>query len=460
MADWQPSTALGSAVWTAGFSYDPAQDIIYSRMDALQRKLGYAYAYDAAALLGISAVIDCEPIFFDYGGKHWMIELWKGQYGLETGCEVGVYTRTIESHPSPVYQLLDAALGTRPDAGAPSHNLFYDCADDSHMLDLSLTLHRNGQPLFSRGPEKHWWLTGFKWGVLSRPEELAVDISIGFPDGGMRQAFEGALRARGYPNIQASGNTVSFRFERPFSRQPRDTPPGLAYQVMQANARVVDAYRGLGFRTNDPNKVQADFLLITGLEILRLSDVYGRVAARLGVEIAKVGDYVVNVLTGFFGVAKQLVEEWFSGALRDLSAWVLSVQSSLGLTMDYGCVVEIDNRAGRSDLLRQSVRVDEGAYGVDPPQWIPKGEVGRFVMHDAKLQPTGSGGSVTYRYCTESFQAQTVTMAYSDPFGFWARNSASVSGGPFRLQARTTGDWSSSVPAQGHPLYVRCTTVN
>ena len=59
-----------------------------------------------------------------------MIELWKGQYGLESGCEIGVYTRPIGS-TGPGYALLDATVGQRPGDGAPSHNLFYDCAADT-----------------------------------------------------------------------------------------------------------------------------------------------------------------------------------------------------------------------------------------------------------------------------------------------------------------------------------------
>src|SRR5680860_227608 len=161
---WSPTSALAHAVYAAGFVYDPDQDIIYSRLDAPQRLFGYAYGYDVAAL-GMNAVIDCEPIFFDYDNKHWMIELWKGQYGLESGCEIGIYTRPIGS-TSLIYMLMDATVGQRPGDGLPSHNLFYDCAADADMLELSATLHRDGAPLLTRGPELHWWLTGFKWRVL------------------------------------------------------------------------------------------------------------------------------------------------------------------------------------------------------------------------------------------------------------------------------------------------------
>ena len=78
-------------------------------MYPLQRYFGYAYAYDAAAL-AMNAIIDCEPIFFDYAGKTWMIELWKGQYGLETGCEIGVYNR---DHRLLIIRVLDPGCDGR-----------------------------------------------------------------------------------------------------------------------------------------------------------------------------------------------------------------------------------------------------------------------------------------------------------------------------------------------------------
>src|SRR4051794_9572622 len=90
MATWAPSSVTAKAVVAAGFDFDPVGDIIYSRMDALQRKAGYCWNYDRAAPL-FDMIIDCEPIYFKYGGAKWMIELWKGQYGIMTGAEIGVY---------------------------------------------------------------------------------------------------------------------------------------------------------------------------------------------------------------------------------------------------------------------------------------------------------------------------------------------------------------------------------
>ena len=122
--------------------------------------------------------------------------------------------------------------------------------------------------------------------------------------------------------------------------------------------------------------------------------------------------------------------------------------------MNFSCIVEIDNRNGSSDLVRSSYRADYGSYGVDPPEWVPKGGVGRFVLHDTKMVPTGSEGSVAYKYSTPDFQTRVVNMAYNCPM--WSANTASVNGGAFQLQARSDGgNWQSSVPGGGRPLYVR-----
>jgi hypothetical protein len=250
---WTPKSDVAKAVHLAGFQYDPQQDIIFSRMDAWQREFGYAFAYDLAAPVTISAIIDCEPFFFHYDKKDWMIELWKGQYGLETGCEIGVYVSTRQQ------LLLDSTLGKRPHD--PANSRFFDCADDKERLKLSFTLNRNGVPLFSRGPEDHWWLTGFKWGVLSTPEELAMDLSITFPVAAMRKAFVAALEKAGYQNISMNAETVSFRFDKPTSMQPRLDPSCKVFvqSAWDNNSKIVKHYQYLKLSNNDPNQIPGEF---------------------------------------------------------------------------------------------------------------------------------------------------------------------------------------------------------
>ena len=257
MPQWSPSSPLANAVVLAGFSYDPQKDIIFSRKDALQRKFGYAYGYDALAFL-MNAVIDCEPIFFAFAGKTWMIELWKGQYGLMTGCEIGVYNRSPNN--SPHYALLDQFLGKREHDPNPSHNLFFDCARDSELLKMSLTLKRRGQKLFSRGPEKHWWLTGFKWGELSDPDDLSMDVEIWFADWEMSMAFRNALVDLRYGYNLIGGSSVAFTFDSPKTFQPRRDPARKAElaAVNSSNRGLVSRYKNLGLGSNDPNLVSGD----------------------------------------------------------------------------------------------------------------------------------------------------------------------------------------------------------
>jgi hypothetical protein len=451
---WKPTSPLGYAVYAAGFLYDPDQDIIYSRMDALQRSFGYAYGYDAAAL-GMSAVLDCEPIFFDYDGKHWMIELWKGQYGLESGCEIGVYTRSIGSS-DPGYALLDATVGKRPGDSVASHNLFYGCAADGDRLEMSATLRREGEPLFTRGPEEHWWLTGFKWGVLSEPKQLSVDVSITLKDSAMCEAFMAGIAGRPYPNLKVEGTTVSFTFAEPFAiPQPPKPEPALA-AVETANRAIVSAYDALGFKTNDPNEVSADFLAVAGLELLHLTDYFGLVASQLAVELGRDMSSVVAALTEGFGVAASTVEGWFSAVSQSFAAWVSAIEEYLHLPLDFSCYVEVDNTRGSSDLQLTGQSAAYGSYVARPPSWIPKGTIGRFVLQDPKPSIHGSEGSVTYNYSDAGLRTRTVVFSYECPTGF-LDNKASSNQPEWACFAKSSSagkPWSRSVPSGGHPLFV------
>jgi hypothetical protein len=440
-------------VYDAGFLYDPDQDIIYSRMDAPQRNFGYAFGYDAGAL-GMNAVLDCEPVFFDYDGKHWMIELWKGQYGLETGCEIGVYTRPIGS-TSLGYTLLDATVGLRAGDPVPSHSLFYDCAADADRLELSATLHRDGEVLFTRGPELHWWLTGFRWGVLSDPSQLSVDVVITLKDNAMCDAFMAGVAGHPYPNLVVNGTTVSFTFDQTYAKPQPPMPAPILAAVEEANALIVSTYNSLGFPTNDPNEVQAEFLMVAGLAILHSPDFLGLTVCQLAIAIESLSS-VVSALTDGFGVVQATVVGWLSGASTSFSTWVSEIENYLGLQLDFSCYVMIDNTRGASDLLLSDDTATSGSYVVRPPSWISRGTVGRFVLEDPKPSPFGSAGAATYQYCDASLETKTVEFSYEDPTGF-AANQATSSQADWACLAKS-GDpnnpWTTSVPPTGHPLYV------
>jgi UDP-2,3-diacylglucosamine pyrophosphatase LpxH len=453
---WTPTSLLALAVYAAGFLYDPGQDIIYSRMDPLQRQFGYAYGYDAAAL-GMDAILDCEPIFFDYAGKHWMIELWKGQYGLETGCEIGVYNRPIGSN-SPIYALLDATVGRRPGDPNPSHNLFFDCANDNELLEMSSTLYKNGQRLFSRGPEKHWWLTGFKWGVYSRPNELTMDVSITCLDAAMCAALVGALQGMGY-TVNVSSTTVRFRFTTPTTRQPRSDTPAIVQAVEATDQGIVNGYNAFGFPNNDPNTIpdRALATILNAVGIYSL-DFFAQAVANLANSTGLNAYDVINGLAQAFNIGIDVVTDLAAQAGYVFSNWVGSVENALGINLDFSCVVEISNRGGPYDLILENHAIKHGNYAVRPPDRIGAGRVGRLWLKDPKPSADGADGWAQYYYIDSANNRHSVRFTYACPFPWWAPNVAAASA-PFDFYTKSgsvNSGWSgiNQIITGGHPLFV------
>lgn len=193
--------SLNAALGVFGFAYDKSWDCIISRMDPWQREMGYCRQYDEAAP-AMYMIMDCEPIYFQYDGKNWLLEFWKGQYGCTTGAEIGLYNN-------------EEASGKAPE------KLFYTCARDNQRLYMQFSLWRGGECILERNA-LHWWLTGFLPGEYSKPCNLTMKVCICFPDPAMRRAFcDGLLRA-GYraEEICADNNRVCFIFDRPRTKQP------------------------------------------------------------------------------------------------------------------------------------------------------------------------------------------------------------------------------------------------
>lgn len=226
-----------------GYEYDPRQDIFYSTIDPWQRKLGYCSLYDEAAI-PLGMVFDCEPVRFKYGGKNWMIELWKGQYGITTGGEIGVYTTT-----GPIIEIPGIFNGT-----------LYFCADDSDNLSMTYTLLKNNEVMFSRAA-RHWWLTGFRLGEYADPEDLTMEASITLKDAAMRDAFLAALHDMGYKDneVRSGGNTVLILFREPHSRQPFTRTGIIGDMALQGLRNNVDIYRSI---TGGINSIYDIFMLI------------------------------------------------------------------------------------------------------------------------------------------------------------------------------------------------------
>lgn len=186
-----------------GFCYVPEQDVMTSTIDAWQREFGYSAVFDKNADR-FHMIFDCEPIYFNYAGRTWLIEFWKGQYGMNTGGEIGIYYAD---------SILDDAKLNRT---------FFQSVPDKEMLPVSMELYKNGEKLFCVR-KRHWWLTGFCVGKYSEPEDLTMKAAILFPNQEMQQRFLEGLRKAGYEtcDIRICGRMVCFVFgnEHPGNRR-------------------------------------------------------------------------------------------------------------------------------------------------------------------------------------------------------------------------------------------------
>ena len=210
----------------AGFAYALKGDYFYSLRNCWQRGVGYCRLYDEGSPF-FNMIMDCEPVTFSYGGKRWLIELWKGQYGITTGAEIGIYNTSREDIRSEKF------TGT-----------FYEAISDSEQMELAFVLRKNGKVLLKRSG-LHWWLTGFKLGEFSTTDSLTMDARIRFPNRTMCRAFVNSLRQIGYQKREFSVrfNTVSIHYTRPHTIQPV-TQDGVQESVVQlANENNCRLYR-------------------------------------------------------------------------------------------------------------------------------------------------------------------------------------------------------------------------
>lgn len=158
-----------------GFLYEPKGMYFYTAADPWQRNIGYNSIFDVSAPFTLIN-FETTRLRFEYGQKDWMIQLWKGQYGLLFyGAEVGVYTKP-----------KDREL------------MHYDAASDDEMLKMEMVFNykRNGEWVkrFTRPYDAYWWCTGFLAGnKLDEFDDLRVDMRITAKNSTMLSKIKGAL---------------------------------------------------------------------------------------------------------------------------------------------------------------------------------------------------------------------------------------------------------------------------
>lgn len=156
----------GTGMLGSGFDYDLDTYVTTTPVNVWQRGFGYSVIYD---YLGEMFFMDCNTlrIKFEYEGKDWMVQLWKGDYAFDllVGGEIGLYNK--EKHVP----------------------LQYDCADTEDELKMTMSITYDGEKIVDMDERVHWWMMGLKFMKYVPAEELTLSGSIEFKDEAMKDAF-------------------------------------------------------------------------------------------------------------------------------------------------------------------------------------------------------------------------------------------------------------------------------
>lgn len=170
------------------YKYSYVDDYYYTNdKQAWQYNFGFGKIYDIVSPY-ILLEYDYIRVFFTYGDKDWMLQMWKGQYGMIFyGGEIGIYTRKHSED------------GVGPWA-------MYACPAEENWLQMEMTLWHeeiNGEWTreFTREYDYYWWCTGFKNGHLRQQEpadELRLTGRITFKDEEMTRIVADGLVECGF----------------------------------------------------------------------------------------------------------------------------------------------------------------------------------------------------------------------------------------------------------------------
>lgn len=173
-----------------GYYIDFNQNYVYTGIDVWQREMGFNIFYDIFCYLTpFFFHYTTQRVKFNYQGKDWMFQMWKGRYAIANGGELGIYTRPEEKEGS-----------------------FYDCGADEDMLVMSVAVYHGDELLFKHGPMLHWWVTGFAINDTAYlPESLTLFATIEMRDEEMLEAASEAFETKkGIIDYEVEGLTISF----------------------------------------------------------------------------------------------------------------------------------------------------------------------------------------------------------------------------------------------------------
>ncbi len=175
------------------YKYSYVDDYYYTNdKKSWQATYGFNKLYDIVAPY-LLMEYDYVRVHFTYEQKDWMVQLWKGQYGLLFyGCEMGIYNKTHSDKQDGLFTT-------------------YSAAPEDDWLKMEMTMYhdkrRNGNYVreFTREYDDYWWCTGFKDGHLLVEEpasELRMVSRITFKTEEMTSLFATGLEECGFSRLE------------------------------------------------------------------------------------------------------------------------------------------------------------------------------------------------------------------------------------------------------------------
>lgn len=181
------------------YQYSYIDDYYYTNdKEAWQYNFGFGKIYDFVSPY-ILLEYDYIRIFFTYEDKDWMLQMWKGQYGLIFyGGEIGIYNKE------------------HSEDGINEWTMF-NCPAEEDWLNMEMTLWHEQldgtwKREFSREYDKYWWCTGFKNGHVRQEEpadELRLTGRITFKDAEMTKLVADGFAECGLVKASSKGNIAT-----------------------------------------------------------------------------------------------------------------------------------------------------------------------------------------------------------------------------------------------------------
>ena len=203
-----PSASAPPSFWNSigllSLRYYFADDYLYHTKYAYQWLFGFNKAYDTLSP-AVGCSYDTLRFEFNYGGRDWMLQVWKGTYGfrLTTGGEIGLYSK-------PQWSPIKQYMGVGP----------------NDWIGMEFSIYNRQEKLFTRPMEDTWWVTGFKQYILQdqATQYLTMEGKLRFQNEGMAAACAKAMADKGFASASSatldgnynteryalSGNTVRF----------------------------------------------------------------------------------------------------------------------------------------------------------------------------------------------------------------------------------------------------------